>query len=283
MDVNWFPGHMTRALREIKDSLKLVDMVIETCDARIPISSRNPELLKLINQKPSLLVFNKSDLADPVITKQWQDNFKKDNQLILTLNALNNADIKDLAAACKAVCESKLSRVKAKGILNRPVRAMLLGIPNTGKSTIINSLCGKKVSNTSDRPGVTRAKQWVRTQYLELMDMPGVLWPKLGSQDNMLNLAATGAVKDQVIDIEEIAFLLMQKLLKLYPDYIMTRFKITQADLALEAYNLFLLMAKKRACIMSGGRIDQRRFAILFVDEFRAARIGRISLERPEN
>lgn len=282
MEVNWFPGHMTKALRKIKESLKLVDMVIETCDARIPRSSRNPELFKLIEAKPRLLVYNKADLADEIETKKWLNYEKSEIQACLAINALHREGLPQLLQACRSLCEEKMQRAESKGRMNRPIRAMLIGVPNTGKSTLLNAMAGKKATATSDRPGVTRAAQWVRTGSLELMDMPGVLWPKLDKKEAQLHLAATGAVRDQVIDIEEIAYLLMERLLQLYPDKLSQRYQLEENARKGDLYELFKLCAKKRGCILSGGRLDLRRFSILFVDEFRAGRIGRITLEQLE-
>lgn len=278
MDVNWFPGHMTKALRNIKEAIQLVDILIETCDARIPQSSRNPELAKIAPHKPRLVVYNKADLADPEQTKIWLEN-KEEGTVSLSMNALHKEGLPALLKACRELCQEKIERAENRGRMNRPIRAMLVGIPNTGKSTLINAMSGKRAAETSDRPGVTRAPKWIRTEQLELMDMPGVLWPKLGTQEAMLNLAATGAVKDDVIDIEEIAYLLMQKLCGIYPQAMMNRFSLNTEDLSKDPYELFCHLAKKRGCILSGGRLDLRRFSILFVDEFRAGKIGRISLE----
>lgn len=278
MDVNWFPGHMTKALRNIKESIQLVDLLIETCDARIPKSSRNPELAKIAPHKPRLVVYNKADLADVEETKKWLES-KEENVAALSMNALHKEGLPLLLKACKTLCQEKIERAENRGRMNRPIRAMLIGIPNTGKSTLINAMSGKKAAHTSDRPGVTRAPQWIRTEQLELMDMPGVLWPKLGTQEAMLHLAATGAVKDDVIDIEEIAFLLLQRLCFLYPQKICERFSLEKEVLSWDSYLLFQHLAKKRGCILSGGRLDLRRFSILFVDEFRAGKIGKMTLE----
>lgn len=281
MDVNWFPGHMTKALRNIKEAIQLVDILIETCDARIPKSSRNPELAKIAPHKPRLIVYNKADLADPEQTKRWLQQ-QEGETLSLSMNALKKEGVSSLLKACRELCQEKIERAENRGRMNRPIRAMLVGIPNTGKSTLINAMSGKKAAHTSDRPGVTRAPQWIRTEQLEWMDMPGVLWPKLGTQEAMLNLAATGAVKDDVLDIEEIAYLLMQKLCILYPQAMLERFSLQREDLLQAPYDLFCALARKRGCILSGGRLDLRRFSILFVDEFRAGKMGRMTLEQVE-
>lgn len=281
MDVNWFPGHMTRALRDMKDRLKLVDLVIEVCDARIPQSSRNPEIAKMIQQKKKILVMTKSDLADPARTSEWIQYYASRGQKAITLNAQLRKGIPGLIQAAREEVADKLQRAEEKGRIGRPVRAMVVGIPNTGKSTLINAVSGRKATITSDRPGVTRAPQWIRNGEIELMDMPGVLWPKIVSQHSQLVLAATGAIRDQVLDTEELSYQTMDLLLKRYPQAFAERFKL--ADLSLSSLELYEEAARKRGCILKGGRIDYTRFSTLFLDELRAGKMGPMTLEVPED
>ena len=280
MDINWFPGHMAKALREVKESLKKVDMVIETCDARVPFSSRNPELDKILGTKPRILVLNKSDLAEDALTKLWIQEFEEQGIKTISLEGTNKAAMKKLKDTCLNLCADKIERALNKGRLIRPIRAMVVGIPNTGKSTIINTMSGRKVAATSDRPGVTRSSQWVRTDdHLELMDMPGVLWPSLGKRENQICLAATGAIRDTVLDAVEVAYETMILLLECYPERLKERYQIDST--VATGFEAFEMAAKKRGCILSGGRIDTERFAVLFLDEVRAGKLGKMTLEKP--
>lgn len=280
MDINWFPGHMAKALRQVKESLKKVDMVIETCDARVPFSSRNPEIDKILGTKPRILVLNKADLAEESITKEWISFFEDQGIRTISLEGNNKANMKKLKDTCLNLCAEKIQRAKDKGRLIRPIRAMVVGIPNTGKSTIINTMAGRKVTATSDRPGVTRSAQWVRSdEHLELMDMPGVLWPKIGERQNQICLAATGAISDTVLDVVEVAYETMLLLMEYYPQRLNERYQITP-DMEKE-FETFEFAAKKRGCILSGGRIDTERFAVLFLDEYRGGKLGRMTIERP--
>lgn len=284
--INWFPGHMRKALNDVQENLKLVDIVYETCDARIPFSSRNPELDKIIGNKPRVVILNKSDLADPDQTRAWIDYLKKNGVTAVALESTKKKGLDNLWNASKTLCADLLERAAAKGRIGRPIRAMVVGVPNTGKSTLINALCGRKVAVTGDKPGVTRAPKWVKTEgQLELMDMPGVLWPKIATKRSQLVLTATGAVKQEVTDSVEIAYETIKILLERYPDEVCERFKIAKPgdeEFIEDDYDRFLEMAKKRGCIKSGGRIDEDRFGKVFLDDLRQGRIGRITLEVPE-
>ncbi|MDD2533645.1 MAG: ribosome biogenesis GTPase YlqF [Eubacteriales bacterium] len=281
MDVNWFPGHMAKTLREMRDQVKLVDLVIETCDARIPESSRNPELDRLLGQKPRILVLNKADLADPNQTAKWLNYYQQKNIPVLAAEGNRRASLDPLRKLIIAMNQHKIDNAKAKGRLIRPIRVMVAGIPNTGKSTIINALTGKKAAITADRPGVTRTAKWAKSgTELELLDTPGVLWPKLGSPSSQRRLAASGAIKDDVLPLEEIAMEVLFDLSHDYPELIMNRYKLEQ--LAIEPLTLMEDACRKRGCILSGNRLDLTRFAVLFLDELRGGKIGRITLERPE-
>ncbi|ADC91613.1 ribosome biogenesis GTPase YlqF [Mageeibacillus indolicus] len=277
-EVNWYPGHMTKAMRDIKAKLKLVDLVIELADARIPASSRNPELNKLLLNKPRLLVLSKKDLADPTWTERWLNKYQTESLAAAAFNLATIKGMNDLAQKCRELVADKLRRAEDKGRSGRPVRAMVLGIPNTGKSTLINSLAGRKAVVTGDRPGVTRALQWVRTGDLELMDVPGVLWPKITSAHAQLVLAATGAVKDQVFDVEDIAARMIECLAELYPLPLMERLKLT--DLDQPVWQLYEEGARNRGCLQSGGKLNTLRFATLFLDELRSGKMGKITLDR---
>lgn len=277
-EVNWYPGHMTKAMRDIKAKLKLVDLVIELADARIPASSRNPELNKLLLNKPRLLVLSKKDLADPTWTERWLNKYQTESLAAAAFNLATIKGMNDLAQKCRELVADKLRRAEDKGRSGRPVRAMVLGIPNTGKSTLINSLAGRKAVITGDRPGVTRALQWVRTGDLELMDVPGVLWPKITSAHAQLVLAATGAVKDQVFDVEDIAARMIECLAELYPLPLMERLKLT--DLDQPVWQLYEEGARNRGCLQSGGKLNTLRFATLFLDELRSGKMGKITLDR---
>ena len=290
-DINWFPGHMRKALNDTKALLPQVDMVIETCDARIPFASRNPELSNIIGNKPRLIVLNKADLADPAKTSQWVEALRKDNTVAVAVEATNRKGLDKVVSESVKLCKDILDRAEAKGRTGRPVRAMVVGVPNTGKSTLINALAGRKAAVTGNKPGVTRDPKWIKTSgRLELMDMPGVLWPKIQSHRMGVCLSAAGSVKDEVNDLVAVAYDTMKMLNDLYPQLMEDRYGIDLSEFAATAdefgysdkdYELFLEMAKKRGCIMSGGRIDEDRFAKLLLDDFRTGRIGRISLEIP--
>lgn len=283
--INWFPGHMRKALNDVQENLKLVDIVFETCDARIPFSSRNPELDKIIGNKPRVVILNKSDLADPGVTKAWIEHFSSQGVSAVALESTRKKGLDDLIKESRKLCSDILEKAASKGRIGRPIRAMVVGVPNTGKSTLINALCGRKVAVTGDKPGVTRAPKWVKTDgQLELMDMPGVLWPKIQTKRSQLVLTATGAVKQEVTDSVEIAYETIKILLDRYPNELCERFKIAPPDddeFIYDDYDRFLEMARKRGCIMSGGRVDEDRFAKVFLDDLRQARIGRITLEVP--
>ena len=285
-EINWFPGHMKKALKMIADQLKLVDIVIETCDARIPFSSRNPELNSIISGKKRMLVLNKADLADEKVTAEWVEYFRKQGITAIPCDATHKKGLDLIRKNAQLLCADVLERARLKGRIGRPIRAMVVGIPNSGKSTLINALCNRKVAVTGDRPGVTRGFQWAKSDsQMELMDMPGVLWPKLGSRRSQLCLTITGAIRSEVVEMTDVAFEAMGLLMERYPKEVSSRYDIELSgsdDYIDDEYERFLHAAKKRGCILSGGRIDEERFSVLFVDDFRAGRIGRISLETPD-
>jgi ribosome biogenesis GTPase A len=279
-DLSWFPGHMAKTLRSIAERLPQVDLVIETCDARIPDSSRNPELDRIIGMKPRLVVLNKADLADEKKTTEWIGHFKKENWGAIPCDSLHRKGLDRVKAAAVDLCSARLERAAERGRIFRPVRVMVVGIPNTGKSTLINALSGKKAAKVEDRPGITRGAQWIRGEgILELMDMPGVLWPQLGSDHRRLRLAATGAIRDEVMETQELATATMALLSSLYPGLLAKRYSL--ADLTLSAEDLMEAAARRRGCLLSGGRVDLVRFSTLFLDEVRGGVLGRLTLESP--
>ena len=291
-DINWFPGHMRKALNETGERLKLVDLVYETCDARIPFSSRNPELDKIIGAKPRIVILNKADLADPSKTSRWIENFESENTRACALESTHKKGFDKLNAITMEMMKDKLEKAAEKGRIGRPVRVMVVGAPNTGKSTIINALAGRKAAVTGDKPGVTKDFKWIMTGgRLELMDMAGVLWPRIANAKSGICLTALGSVKEEITDVVKVAYETMKIMIDIYPDLIRERYGV-DVDVKVDEdagyfqdpyYDLFLAMAKKRGCIMSGGRIDEERFARLFLNDLREGRTGRITLEMPED
>ena len=281
--IQWFPGHMAKTRRVMKESLGLVDIVVELRDARIPKSSRNPEIEKIVGDKPRLVVFNKADIADPAVTKMWQDYYKSHGVRTLALDCRSGKGLKELVPAVRETLADLLAKRRARGMESRPIRMMIVGVPNVGKSSLINRLAGGKKVKVEDRPGVTRGKQWVRLENgIELLDMPGVLWPKFDDKQVGERLAYTGAIKDDVYDLEWVAMRFLALLRERYPQLLEERFKVTAEESAdLEPYDLLELVGKKRGMMMSGGVVNTERVAITVLDEFRSGKIGRISLERP--
>ena len=283
-NIQWFPGHMAKTRRIIKECLPSVDIVLELTDARIPYSSRNPELFNIIGQKPLLTVLNKASLADPDITALWREEFASRGQNAIVTDCQTNQGISAIRPAIERILSEKIERYENKGMSGRTLKAMVVGIPNVGKSTLINRLAGAKKAKAEDRPGVTVIKQWVPTSIgLDLLDMPGVLWPKFEDRIVGENLALTGAINDSILDIETIAVALCSRLRKIYPELLCQRYKLGDPSSIedLDDYDLFRLIGKKRGCIVSGGEINEERTAIMLLDEFRGSKIGKISLERP--
>ena len=283
-NIQWFPGHMAKTRRLIIENLKNADAVIEILDARIPYSSRNPEITRICSDKPSVLLLNKASLADPSITAYWSNKYTNDTTLCIETDCISGYGISKIAPALRQLCKEKLARYEEKGMHGRPLKAMVVGIPNVGKSSLINKLCGTKKAKVENRPGVTLDKQWVTTNIgIQLLDMPGVLWPKFEDQLVGENLAITGAIKDDVLDIESIASALCGRLRQMYPELFMQRYKIEGMPSVAEMsnYELLQLIGKKRGHLISGGDIDTERTANMLIDEFRAAKIGKISLDAP--
>ena len=282
--IQWFPGHMAKTRRLITENLSQVDIVIELLDARIPKSSRNPEIDKLTGQKPRLTLLTKASLADPAATRKWIEYYsRKSGRRALAIDTVTGEGIKAIQPAVREVLAEKLQRYADKGMSGRSVRAMIVGIPNVGKSSLVNKLGGKKAAKVENRPGVTLTKQWVTTNIgIELMDMPGVLWPKFDDRITGENLAFTGAIRDAILDTEELASLLCKRLYDIAPDLFCARYKLEKDDLT-EAgpYDLLCAVAKKRGFLISGGELNTERAATIVLDEFRDVKIGRITLELP--
>ncbi len=286
-NINWFPGHMAKTLREMKEKLSQVDVVIETADARLPRSSRNPEIARILEGKAVILALTKTDLADPEVTSAWLRHYQENGQRAVLLDITARKGVAELEQIVEHLARPYLERWEKKGIMGRKIRVMVVGIPNTGKSTLINSFARKQAAKAENRPGVTRSAQWVKTRgdWL-LMDMPGVLWPNLGSDHQKMALAVSGAIKDNILEIEELAYLAFIDLLKHYPKLLQARYKLTDDDIdenSYDLYALFRLAARKRGFLMSGGRPDTRRFAEAFLNELRGGVIGRISFDFPDD
>ena len=282
-NIQWFPGHMAKTRRMITDNLKNVDAIIELIDARIPLSSRNPEISKLTANKPRIILLNKASLADPALTAKWITELSNDNTICIETDCITGAGLNKIAPAIKKLCQVKVERYEDKGMSGRMLKAMVLGIPNVGKSSLINKICGNKKAKVENRPGVTVDKQWVATNIgILLLDMPGILWPKFEDQIIGENLAITGAIKDDILDIETIACALCSRLRVLYPELLCARYKLGNAlqDSELSDYDLFSLIGRKRGFLVSGGEINTERTANMLLDEFRAAKIGRITLDK---
>ena len=283
--LQWFPGHMARTRRLMRENISLVDIVIEVLDARIPISSQKPEISSLVGQKPIIPVFNKSSLADPNAVAIWKKYYAEREKHCIFTDCTTGQGIKELPEAVREILADKVSAFESKGMAGRAIRAMVVGIPNVGKSSLINRLAGAKKAKTEDRPGVTLTKQWIMAPSgLVLMDMPGVLWPKFEDRTVGENLALTGAIRDAILDTEGLAVILCGRLRKLYPELLSSRYKLGDilSKEELTDYELFEYIGRKRGFLVSGGEVSEERTAVMLLDEFRGAKIGRISLERPE-
>ena len=282
--IQWFPGHMTKTKRQIQSSLKLVDAVAEIIDARIPASSRNPDLAKLVQNKPRVILLNKCDMANQTATKMWIDYFKKQNLVAIPVDCKSGRGLDKFAPAVNTVMSHKIARLKEKGMVNPTIRIMIVGIPNVGKSSFINKMVKKNRAKVEDRPGVTRGNQWYTiAKNLEMLDTPGVLWPKFDDKTVGEHLAFTGAVKDQSLAIALLAVRLLDFIKELKPADFITRFKLENEDIEnIDSYELLKMIGKKRGMLVSGGEIDTERAAIMLLDEFRSAKLGRITVEMPQ-
>ena len=283
MNIQWYPGHMTKTRRQIQADLKQVDLVAEIIDARIPISSRNPDIDELVWEKPRLIVLNRADQADPAMNKAWSDWFRQKGWSVLETNARDGKGVGQFSAAIKTALKEKLEQWKAKGLVGRPVRAMVVGVPNVGKSTFINQVAKKKSAKAGNKPGVTRGKQWVSVDAgLELLDTPGILWPKFEDETTGIHLAFTGAVKDEIMDLETLACHLIELLAKRYPQALLERFKV-EVDPEQPGWELLEQCGRKRGFLISGGEVDTERMARILLDEYRSGKLGRITFESPQD
>ena len=282
MNIQWYPGHMTKTRRQIEADIKQVDAVCEIVDARIPMSSRNPDIDAICGSKPRIIVLNRMDLADPNATKQWSAYFKGKGMAVVVTDCKTRKGIADFTPAARTACKEKIQRDAARG-MNRPLRVMVVGIPNVGKSTLINQISGRKGAKAENRPGVTRGKQWVTVDNgLLLLDTPGILWPKFEDPEVGMMLAYTGAVKDGILDIEELACRLISLLHTRYPEALRERYGI-EAEAGTPGWELLEMAGRKRGYLISGGEINTERMAKVLVDEYRSGKLGRFTLEVPAN
>ena len=278
MNYQWYPGHMTKAKRMMQENIKLIDLIIELVDARIPLSSRNPDIDELGRNKARIVLLNKADLADPVWNKRWVRYFEEKGAHVLEVNSRTGAGVKAIQGLVQEACREKIERDRKRGILNRPVRAMVVGIPNVGKSTFINSFAGKACTKTGNKPGVTKGKQWIRlNKNLELLDTPGILWPKFEDQEVGRNLAFIGSMNDEVIIMDELACDLLKALDELYPEAVKERYNIEAADSPVQELQE---IARNRMCYGKGEELDTDRAAAILIDDFRSGKLGRMTLER---
>lgn len=285
MNYQWYPGHMTKAKRMMQENIKLIDVIIELVDARIPLSSKNPDIDVLGNGKSRVILLNKYDMADPKYTQRWQKYFEAKGYHVALVNSKGGTGVKQVKDIVYKACQAKIERDRKKGIINRPIRAMVVGIPNVGKSTFINSFVGKASAKTGNKPGVTKGKQWIRlNNNIELLDTPGILWPKFEDQSVGLKLALIGSINDNIINMSELAMELILYLSKEYPNAVANRYEIELPETIEDmktAGKVLELIAIKRACLMKGGEPDLERAALLFMEDFRSLRLGNITLEFP--
>ena len=281
MHFQWYPGHMTKAKRMMQENIKLIDLVIELVDARVPMSSRNPDIDELGKNKARLILLNKSDLAEEKQNDAWVEYFKGKGFSVVKVNSKKGGGIKSIQGVIQEACKEKNERDRKRGILNRPVRAMVVGIPNVGKSTFINALAGKACAKTGNKPGVTKGKQWIRlNKNVELLDTPGILWPKFEDQIVGLRLAFIGSIKDEILNTEELAAELIQFMKKNYEGVLSEKYAIIEVD---DPYQCLADIAKSRHCLLRGNELDTAKAATLLIDDFRDGRLGRITLEFPED
>ena len=276
--INWYPGHMTKAVRQMKEDIKLIDLVIELLDARIPLSSRNPDIDDLGKNKARLVLLNKSDLADETDNNKWIQYFKDKGIIALKINSKNKQGIKEINNAVQIACKEKIERDKKRGIINRPVRAMVVGIPNVGKSTFINAYAGRAAAKTGNKPGVTKGKQWIKlNKNSELLDTPGILWPKFDNQTIGMHLAFIGSINDNILDVTELAYQLVKLLATTYPKVVVERYKIEGHE---DPLQVMYQVAEVRGCKLKGNQPDLEKTSKIIMDDFRAGKLGRITLDK---
>ena len=280
MNYQWYPGHMMKAKRMMQENIKLIDLVIELVDARIPMSSRNPDIDELSKNKSRIILLNKSDLADGRYNTEWTEYFKEKGFHVLEINSKTGSGVKAIQGLVQEACKEKIERDRKRGIKNRPVRAMVVGIPNVGKSTFINAFAGRACAKTGNKPGVTKGKQWIRlNQNLELLDTPGILWPRFENQEMGERLAMIGSINDEILHADELAFALLKYVMREYPGLIGKRYEIEETQ---DSYETLAQICVSRKCFLKGEEPDMIRAAKMVIEDFRSGRIGRITLERPE-
>lgn len=281
MHFQWYPGHMTKAKRAMQEDIKLIDVVIELVDARIPFSSKNPDIDTLAANKSRVLLLNKCDMADRAVTDKWKAYYEKEGYFVCTVNSTKRNELKVVNQLIQKACKEKIERDRKRGILNRPIRAMIVGIPNVGKSTFINSFAGKSCTKTGNKPGVTKGKQWIRlNKQVELLDTPGILWPKFEDQTVGLRLAFIGSIKDEILQSEELSAELMQFLAKNYPGLLAEKYGMTESE---DGFEDLREVARSRHCLLRGNELDLEKASKLLLDDFRNGRLGRITLEYPQD
>ena len=280
MNIQWYPGHMTKAKRMMQEDIKLIDIVIELLDARVPLSSRNPDIDSLANNKYRLVLLNKCDLADDSVTAKWENYFKAQGMLVVKINARDGQGMKAITAKIQEACKEKIERDRKRGILNRPIRAMIVGIPNVGKSTFINSYAKKACTKVGNKPGVTKGKQWIRiNKNVALLDTPGILWPKFEDESVGEHLAFIGSINDEILQKTELACNLISFVKKEYPDTLKKRYDVDEEQ---TPSDILCGIARNRGCLLKGQELDYEKAASLLLDDFRSGKLGAMSVERPE-
>ena len=281
MNYQWYPGHMTKAKRMMQEDMKLIDLIIELVDARIPLSSCNPDIDDLGKGKARIILLNKADLADPIINKKWIEYFKMRGMFALEINSKTGYGLKNIQNAVNEACKEKIERDRKRGIINRPVRAIVVGIPNVGKSTFINSYAGKACTKTGNKPGITKGKQWIRlNKKLELLDTPGILWPRFDDNETGMKLAFIGSINDEILFTEELAVDFIKYMALIYPDCIKQKFSI-ESEIK-DEYNYLEYIANNRKCVLKDNKPDIKKAARILIDEFRNGGLGKLSLEQPK-
>jgi ribosome biogenesis GTPase A len=282
MTIQWFPGHMAKARREVTEKLKLVDIIFELVDARIPYSSRNPMIDEIIQHKPRLVLLNKADMADPEVTKEWIAYFSEKGIKALAINSQAGQGMREITQASQEILKEKFDRLRAKGVKPRAIRAMIVGIPNAGKSTLINRLAKKNIAKTGNTPGVTKAQQWIKVgKEMELLDTPGILWPKFEDQEVGMKLAITGAIKDTILNLQDVTVYALRFLERVYPERLKERYKFS--EIPEDIVEVFDHIGKLRGCLMGGGMVDYDKVAELVIREIRSEKFGPLSFERPRD
>src|SRR5690625_1249065 len=281
MTIQWFPGHMAKAKREVQEKLKLVDFVIELVDARAPLSSQNPLIHQVLNEKSKMIILMKRDLADPVLTEKWLREFEKQGVTAISMDVNNRKDLQKVVETAKQLGDEKLERMRRKGVRPRPARAMIIGIPNVGKSTLINRMASKKIAKTGDRPGVTKQQQWIKVKKdFELMDTPGILWPKFEDQEIGYRLAAIGTIRDEILSLDDIAAYVVNYLNAEYPNLLEERYELRNTDEE-DMWEIFQHIGRRRGCLESGGKVNISKTSDVILQDLRSGKLGKVTLETP--